>query len=351
MKIIVAPLNWGIGHATRMIPIIQHLIGRGVKVHLASDGDALAVLKKEFPTLPATSLPSYHIQYKYKQLYKNSFSLAANMLRTIPQEKKAIGLLAKSIQAQIIISDNRFGCHTPFTQNIFITHQLNILSPLAEKGINSVNRFLMKPFDEIWVPDFPQEPSLAGKLSHGSTLKVQYIGGLSRFEKIIPQDKTIDVLAILSGPEPQRSYLEKELIQQFAASTLNTTIISGQPSLQTIAPSRNINLIPFASSEALYQLIARSRTIISRSGYSTIMDYAALGLFAQADTKIIFIPTPGQPEQLYLAEKMSAARLVHSVSQAAFKLEEALQTSSNLTAKIVYPHGEYLKGVLDRLLL
>jgi len=320
MNIIVAPLNWGLGHATRMVPIIQALLEQNINVHLASDGEALAVLKNSFPTLPATELPSYNIKYKHNSLLHNSFSIGANMLRAIPKEKKAIHLLAKAIKADIIISDNRYGCHTDFTQNIFVTHQLNILTGnLTAKSVNIINQRLLKPFDTIWVPDYPNTPNLAGKLSHNSSFnKIQYIGALSRFQPMVPTEKTIDVLTILSGPEPQRSYFEKIIRQQFADTQLKIVIVRGKPLAQTDTRPNTIN---FAFTSELSQLIASSKLIISRSGYSSIMDYAALGLFASTDTQIIFVPTPGQPEQIYLAEKFRNEGLAYSIPQEALHWE------------------------------
>ncbi len=314
MNIIVAPLNWGLGHATRMVPIIQSLLNKKHQVHLASDGEALTVLKQTFPTLPTTELPSYNIQYKHKSLLRNSFSLSANMLRAIPKEKRAMNLFAKAIEADIIISDNRYGCYTDFTQNIFVTHQLNIpTGKLTEKGVNIINQQLLKPFDRIWVPDYPNSPNLAGKLSHNAAFrKIQYVGGLSRFHPISAKSKTIDVLVILSGPEPQRSYFEAVIRQQLARTPLKTVIVRGKPQ-ETSKP--HSNTINYATTSELSHLMASSKIIISRSGYSTIMDYAALGLFSSKETKIIFVPTPGQPEQIYLAEKFMQEGLAISIAQ------------------------------------
>ncbi len=317
MNIIVATLNWGLGHATRMMPIIQALLDKKINVHLASDGEALTVLKQAFPSLPATELPSYNIRYKHKSLLRNSFSLSINMLRAIPKEKKAINILAKAIHADSIISDNRYGCYTDFTKNIFVTHQLNIpTGNLTQKGVNMINHQLLKPFDLIWVPDYPDVPNLAGKLSHNSSIKkIQYIGGLSRFSPIHATQKTIDVLAILSGPEPQRSYFEKIIQQHLANTHLKTIIVRGKPNDQSAMPQ---NIINYASSDELSKLIAASKVIISRSGYSTIMDFAALGLFSSTETQMVFVPTPGQPEQIYLAEKFKADKLALSISQDKF---------------------------------
>ncbi|HHB78959.1 MAG TPA: glycosyltransferase [Saprospiraceae bacterium] len=335
MKIIVAPLHWGLGHATRMVPLINSLLERDVQVHLASDGDALSVLKKNFPSLPATALPAYNIQYKYDNLLLNSFSLSANILRTIPKEQKAIRILAQAIKADAIISDNRYGCHTPFTKNIFVTHQLNIITnPLTQKLVNRINRHFLRHFQQIWTPDFPHTPNLAGKLAHHSSMdKVQYIGSLSRFQPIRQQPKTIDVLAILSGPEPQRSYFEQLLIQQLTSTKLKAVLVRGKPSAPDNALSTTrIQTIQYASTDELTQLIAASKIIISRSGYSTIMDFYALGLFADAPQKVIFVPTPGQPEQIYLAEKMMLDNRVVAMKQDKFDLASAIQLTDTLQA-------------------
>ena len=349
MNIIVAPLNWGLGHATRMIPVIQALLNRKINVHLASDGEALTVLKQTFPTLPATELPTYNIQYKHKSLLRNSFSLATNMLRAIPKEKKALTVLAKAINADIIISDNRYGCYTDFTKNIFVTHQLHIpTGNLTEKGVNIFNHHLLKAFDAIWVPDTPNTPNLAGKLSHNTPIKkIQYIGGLSRFEALPQKEKTIDVLAILSGPEPQRSYFETIIRQQFADTRLKTIIVRGKPQ----DPSSSApNIINYASTPELSNLIASSKVIISRSGYSTLMDYATLGLFSLEDTQIVFVPTPGQPEQIYLAEKFREEGLAFSITQDEFDWKTIRKGIDNMEWKTsTYINNKLLDKAIDLL--
>jgi len=56
--------------------------------------------------------------------------------------------------------------------------------------------------------------------------------------------------------------------------------------------------------------------VISRSGYTTIMDLAVL------EKKAYFIPTPGQNEQEYLAKRLTKLGIVPSCKQADFKLEK-----------------------------
>lgn len=349
MNIIVAPLNWGLGHATRMIPIIQALLDKKHNIHLASDGEALTVLKRTFPTLPTTELPSYNIQYKHKSLFRNSLSLSVNMLRAIPKEKKAISLLAKAINADIIISDNRYGCHTSFTKNIFVTHQLNIpTGNLTEKAVNIINQQLLKPFNDIWVPDFPDVPNLAGKLSHVTTIKkIKYIGALSRFLPIQHHRKTIDVLAILSGPEPQRSHFETIISQQLSNTNLKTIIVRGKPQDHFPTPP---NVIHYACTSELSKLIASSKMIISRSGYSTIMDFTTIGLFSNTETKILFVPTPGQPEQIFLAEKFMKDGLAFSIDQDLFDWETITSGLEKLERNTIQlSNSGLLNDVLDAL--
>ncbi len=345
MKVIIAPLHWGLGHATRMLPIIQVLLDNGFQVHLASDGEALAVLTDHFPTLPATQLPSYNIQYKHSSLLKNSVHLASNLLQTIPKEKKAIRHLAKAIQADIIISDNRYGCYTDFTKNIFITHQLHILTGhLMDWPVNQVNKYLLKPFDEIWVPDFPDTPNLAGKLAHPPQMdKVSYIGGLSRFRILPPSPIKYDITAILSGPEPQRSLFEAQILTQFKASKLKTAIIRGKPLTSAQNRIKNMTIIDYASTDQLTQILASSHMIISRPGYSSIMDYAAMGLFGQQKKTILFVPTPGQPEQIYLAEKFKQAGITYAVNQNRLDIERDLMLAQKMPRQLqISPNPDLL---------
>ncbi|HRE74960.1 MAG TPA: glycosyltransferase family protein [Flavobacteriales bacterium] len=300
-RILVAPLDWGLGHASRCIPLIKQYVAEGHQVILATYGNSAALLQNEFPELRSILLPGIEIRYP-----KNS-GMKITMLKQYFTIKKAIRsehrLLQNIIEKEKIdrvISDNRYGLYSSKTHCTIITHQLFIRAGIFSGIINAINRSYLKKFDEVWVPDFEDEKNLSGALSHGKhRLKnVKYIGPLSRYQGQSGKmtEKKFDILILLSGPEPQRSLLEIELANKLKSTTNKIALIRG--TLQEIEnPFTSDTLtIPMANEKQLLELIRHSEHIICRSGYSTIMDLHALGRTAE------FIPTPGQTEQVYLAQ-------------------------------------------------
>lgn len=297
--IIVAPLNWGLGHATRCIPIIHHLIGCGHKVILASDGEPLELLKREFPQLPYETLPSYGIRYKYKSIFINMLTQWPTIAKAIRAEKKAAKDLVDKWSADVLISDNRMGFRSQLTKNVYITHQTSIhtstrmLSWLAD----TAHAFFYDKFDEMWIPDYADN-RVAGNLSKTDNEKAWYIGPLSRFTKDEGvAHKPIDIIAVLSGPEPQRSNLEAIFVAWIAEryAEKKVTLVRGTNALRLSYYPHNMEVLDLVGGEILQGLLKSSTQIVCRSGYSSIMDLFALGRSA------LLIPTPGQTEQEYLA--------------------------------------------------
>ena len=214
LSILVAPLNWGLGHATRCIPIIKALLEHNYKPIIASDGNALALLKIEFPDLEILELPSYQIEYAKNgknlkwQLLKNSLKT----IKAIQQEKKLVNSWIKKHKIDGIISDNRFGVFSNKIPSVYLTHQLNVLSGNTTWITSKLHQNIIKKYTECWVPDIETTPNLTGELGHleKTNLNIKYIGPLSRFHKK-ETDKKFDLMIILSGPEPQRGILERKL--------------------------------------------------------------------------------------------------------------------------------------------
>ncbi len=322
-RILVAPLNWGIGHATRCIPIINALLAAGFEPVIASDGQALLLLKKEFASLTFITLPSYNITYA-----TSKFWFKWTLLRQLPHIKKAIKSEQKVVDAIVtdytidgIISDNRLGVFSNRVPSVFITHQLNVLSGGTTKLSTFFHDRYLKRFDACWVPDFEHLPNLSGRLSHdfkAKGLPINYIGALSRFEKK-ETPTTNAIMVLLSGPEPQRSILETILLTQLSAYKGNVLFVKGIiEETQTVVQQPPFTIYNFMQTDALQAAINESALIIARSGYTTIMDLAKLGKSA------FFIPTPGQSEQEYLADYLETQGIAASCSQSNFTLE-ALQ--------------------------
>lgn len=321
-NILVAPLNWGLGHATRCIPIIRALEKNGFNPIIASDGIALALLKKEFPHLTALELPSYCIEYAKKgenfkwKLIKNS----PKTINAILSEKKLVKKWIKEYNLDGIISDNRLGVHNKKISCVFITHQLTVLSGKTTWISSKLHQHFIAKFDECWVPDVSGIPNLSGKLGHlkESNLNLKYIGILSRLHK-----KTLPIqyqlMVILSGPEPQRTILEKRLGVELQDYNEKVVFIKGKVEAeQKTEQIGNVTYYNFMQSEQLEKTFNESEIVLCRSGYTTVMDLAKL------EKKAFFIPTPGQFEQEYLAKKYKKEGLIPTSKQDKFKLEDLL---------------------------
>ena len=328
--IVVAPLNWGLGHSTRCIPIIKALLERDYKVVLASDGVALGLLKKEFPDLANFELPSYHITYASDgRFFKLKMILdSPKILGAMRKERKAIEKIAKLVSADGIISDNRLGIYVNGIPNVFITHQLRVLSGSTTQISSAMHQQIFKKYDAVWVPDFEEENNLTGELGHldKKPQNLKYMGPLSRFEKK-SVEKAYDLMVLLSGPEPQRTLLEDRLTEELQTFNGNILMVRGviekeQTKEEMALDSGTMLKINFMRSEELSQSVQASDFILCRSGYTTVMDLAKLG------KKAFFIPTPGQYEQVHIAERLDELGVVPSCSQEEFRLDQLERISS-----------------------
>ena len=320
-RILVAPLNWGLGHATRCIPIIKALMVEQFEPVIASDGASLNLLKKEFPGLTYIELPSYNITYS-----KHGFLLQWQLFKSIPrllkvirEEHKQTQNIIQTHQIEGLISDNRFGVYSIKVPSVYITHQLHVFSGFFTSWLSSkVHQQIIKKHKECWIPDFENNPNLSGKLGHikACKLNLKYIGTLSRFTKT-KSKATYDIMVLLSGPEPQRSLLEEKMFSELKTFQGKAILVKGlvEP-VQTKEHNNNITICNFMTSDELEETIQNSTVIISRSGYTSIMDLAKL------EKKAFFIPTPGQREQHYLARRFSKLRIAPYCQQSEFKIDQ-----------------------------
>jgi len=332
-RVLVAPLDWGLGHATRCVPIVTELLKNDCEVWLAGEGMQEALLRSEFPSLPFLPLNGYRVQYA-----RSSVGFFSSVLFQIPKILNAIGQEHKWLRGAIkehefdaVISDNRFGLSHSNVPSVFITHQLSIKSPLGKWNETILQRWnynYINRFKECWVPDLIGENNLAGELSHpvnNPAVPIRYIDLLSRFEKKEDREIKNRLLFILSGPEPQRTILENKIIDEISHYPGTATIIRGLPSAQSVIPSTGmIKFYNHLSAKELNEEIEKADWVISRSGYSTIMDLATL------QKKSILIPTPGQTEQEYLAKDLCQKKIAYTVQQRDFSLDRALEEARKL---------------------
>jgi len=354
-RILVAPLDWGLGHATRCIPIIHHLLKAGADVWLAGEGKQQKLLVDEFPGLPFLLLKGYRIRYARSAfgLLKNILFQAPKILKTIKSENKWLAKMMDEYHFDAVLSDNRYGLYHRNIPCIFITHQLKIKSPLGkwtERILQKRNYKYINQFTACWIPDVEEKNNLAGELSHPEkkpSIPIHYIGWLSRLNMAsanINDETKNHLLIILSGPEPQRSLLENKIIKEIANYGGTATIVRGLPAVQSLIPSSSmIRFYNHLPSEELNKEMLQAEYIMSRSGYSTIMDIIKL------KKKSILIPTPGQTEQEYLAGYLLQKQIACCIDQKDFSIANSLQQATQFSYKFPEYNDEELinKAVID----
>ena len=327
LNILLSPLNWGLGHASRCVPIIQALNLLGHHVILASDGNAYHFLQQEFPDLLCLPLPNLNIRYPSKSLTLNMFSQSYKFWRSFQKDLRACDRIIREYDIDLVISDNRYGIVTEKCHSIFISHQINIIGPnrLLQNLINVWNAKRIRKYDRLWIPDLKGINNLSGSLSHDIDFEAQYLGILSRLKPQTIQED-IDLFIILSGPEPQRSILEKQILMQWEHLPKNTVLVRGLPK-QSPFEIEQVNkgeVYPFLKRDELNHMLNRSKVVLCRSGYTSVMDLAIL------QKKCIFIPTPGQTEQEYLANSLSKKGYCISRAQNRLNIMEDYEQVSDI---------------------
>ncbi|MGB9746492.1 MAG: glycosyltransferase [Bacteroidales bacterium] len=326
-KVLVVPLDWGLGHATRCIPVIYDLLNSGCEVIIGGSGLSLTLLRKEFPELKHVLIRGSKVRIGVRgiQIFQ-FFRHLYFFLRFVEKEHKSLEKIIDEISPEVIISDNRYGLWTNRAHCILITHQLRPIfprylfwfSPFARRQIL---RWAGR-FDEIWIPDEAGQNNLTGILNWGVSIKgavIRHIGLLSRFQQLEPEkiDPDLipvpDILAMTSGPEPQRKRFEKLLIRKLSDLPYRSVILQGIPSAsEIIKAASNVWLVSHLSSRQMLYLMKEASLIIARGGYSTIMDLRVL------EKKAVLVPTPGQPEQEYLCSRMQQLGYFTCIKQSEF---------------------------------
>lgn len=338
--VLVAPLDWGLGHSSRCVTIINKLLDAQADVILGGNGRALIFLQREFPNLRSIEIPGFQIKYSQKiNASVKILSQIPGFLKSIKKENRQLDLIVKENNIDVIISDNRYGLWNEHAKSILITHQLNLKMPANLYFLRFIPKLfirkLIKNFDECWIPDYEGKINLSGDLAHSYKLpaNAHFIGPLSRFHEDIVCEESHenleyvnDILVILSGPEPQRSIFEKQVLEQLKNSELKAVIIQGIPETnQTYELSPGVTVFSNRNTQQMSQLICESNLVLSRPGYSSIMDLTAFG------RKAIFVPTPGQTEQEYLAKYFKTKKIFYSIKQNKFNLNYALDQVDNYT--------------------
>jgi len=317
--ILFSPLGWGLGHASRIIPLIHKELQNENKVMVAGDESSLSLIKSTFPGIEAFSFKS--IKIKFRKGKSQLFPLAWFALR-LPfvriWEHRKLQQIIKESHVNMVISDNRYGLYSKHAFCVIITHQLRLIPPkpfgFAQKLTELLLKNWLKKFDEVWIPDYPNEKSIAGKLSGSNgLLNLKYIGILSRFTLILltAEETNWELIGIVSGPEPQRTIFEKKITQLAQKLKVKSLILEGLPTQgdKIVQVSENVWKSGHLSDANFYNVVKNAKYVISRSGYSTVMDLLAI------EKSALLVPTPGQTEQEYLAKHLAEKGLFESVTK------------------------------------
>jgi len=328
-RILVAALNWGLGHASRCIPLVRILLDLDQEVVIASDGNALQLLRSNFPDLEYLELPELNVRYSSKSgAVLGIIAQLPKLSSYIRKEHNALQEFLNDHAIDLIISDNRYGIYSENIPSVIITHQLKVKLPLAGTLATEMIKARVKYFDECWVPDNDQH-SLSAELS-SRTLPITKlsIGSLSQFqhiEKKFSMQKKDELLAILSGPEPSRTIFEEKIIEQAEKHKIQTLIVRGTKSERLSSNNEYVSFKGQLASEELFELIQQYQKIICRSGFSSIMDLSCM------EKKALLVPTPGQSEQTYLATYHRDRQNFYSVKEKDLNLKNDLAIAYNGT--------------------
>ncbi len=326
-RILIAPLDWGLGHATRCIPLIRHIESLGHTAIIAAEGRPLVVLQCEFPNREFIEFVGYQISYPKGGGMAWKMGVAApRIMKRIAAEHHELNAIITKHRIDAVISDNRFGLYTSKVPCVYITHQVMIKSPFFEPLLYQLHMRYMNRYTEVWVPDY-ENNGLSGDLAHKYPLprNAYFIGPLSRFKP--GQSKTKrDILVLISGPEPQRTRFELVVLEHLEKFEGSAMVVLGTPELNFEKSDKlRHRVVPHLPSDQMEIAIKESELVISRSGYSTIMDLSVLG------KKAVFVPTPGQTEQEYLGHLFNNNRQHMLMLQRDFNLEEAWGNSENFS--------------------
>lgn len=342
-RILVAPLDWGLGHTTRCIPIINELLLQNCEVFIAAEGASESILREQFTTATFLPLKGYRIRYTRNRFLQWGLIVQfPKFMFAVYHEYRWLQNIIKELKIDAVISDNRFGLHTKKVPCIYITHQLLIKTGnwLTGKIAQKIHWHFIKKYNACWVPD-DQLNGLAGDLSHPPSMppNTKYIGPLSRFEKLPELNKEYDCMVTLSGPEPQRSIFEKMILHDLKNIDGTILLVRGLPGNQEKPAIDNdsvqiVNHLPAAD---FNRAIQRAQIVVSRSGYTTIMDLVKI------QQKSILVPTPGQTEQEYLAGYLQQKGLCMAMKQEHFSLARAIKESKNFSFTFPAIHMEQYK--------
>jgi uncharacterized protein (TIGR00661 family) len=340
-NVFIAPLNWGLGHATRNLPLIRKFMANNYKIYIAASGRSKELLMKEVPDCIFIDYPEYPIKYPRSRFFVTRFMLIIfpQMLIAMWKEKKKLIKLNEQYHFDLIISDNRFSLALKGVPSYLISHQLRYKLPWPIRKMEWLPEFFnylhFRKYDKIIIPDSNERQSLTGELSHNLRYipndKLFYAGILADLpEENNTEEQTIDYFIIVSGPEPQRTKLENIIFQQVGNLKGKIIVALGIPEKNYKIRMGDAVFHTYMSRQEISYYLRKARFIISRPGYTTVMEMIEL------KKRGLFIPTPGQIEQEYLAAYFMENGWCYAASQYGLNILESERIAQKYSG---FPEG------------
>jgi len=314
LNVLVSPLDWGLGHSARLVPVILACLERNWTVVIAANGKSLDFLRNRFPDLPWVVLPFKRISYSRRDnFFSKLIPQLPGFIKAVKNNQHQLRGLIDKYDIDAIIGDHRYGLGNQKVPSVFISNQLWLLTPkqwsFTEKWIYKIHKRVLRKYTYLWLADFPGDKNFTGKQTHtpDQPASSRFIGPISRFigktDILQPESKEPDILIILSGPEPQRSILETKIARLLLNRKEKVMIIRGIPPpvgdpVGGLYREENISWLDHGDDPTLAGFIKSAGKIICRPGLSMLSDLVALGRTA------LLVPTPGQTEQNYMAGRL-----------------------------------------------
>jgi len=325
-RILFAVHDWGLGHATRSLVLIRALVQRGDAVTiLMAESPGLALLRAELGDAcefyPYEDIPKPFSRYPAVFYFRMSCSVPQIWLR-FTLEQRLTERLVRERRLDAVVSDSRLGVWSREAPSYCVFHSLRQIIPgrprQLERIVERAQRYALRGYRAILVPDVEGDDALAGDLAHDLDVdwrgKLVYIGPLSELQPNGAAED-IDYFFSISGVEPHHTMLAERVLAALPALRGRSVVALGRPgSAADVRTVGNATIHGYLDRRAQGEMLARARVIVGRSGYTTLMEAAGFG------KRALFVPTPGQSAQEYLAKFHCERGRVFSTVQSALDI-------------------------------
>lgn len=314
--------NWGLGHAARSLVLIRALVARGDRVLiLMQPGPGMRLLRDELGDAcdfhPCQDIPVPLSRWRVLFYLGMTVSMP-RLWWCFYREQRVTERLVAAHAIDLVVSDSRLGVWSRHVPSYVISHSLRQIIPGRIRWIECLvewgQRRLLRHYHKVLIPDLEPDGGLSGDLGHRCTLdwgadRLVYIGPLADVVRPGVRED-VDFFFSISGAEPQRTLFEQQVLAALPHVHGRVIVTLGRPDQAgEVREVDGATVYGYLDREQQAEMLNRARLVVTRSGYTTLMELATLG------KKALFVPTPGQSEQEYLARFHRRQGRIWSMSQ------------------------------------